>query len=184
VGKAEIDEARPGDLGGRHLGGTDVEQRHDRVGEIARLPPKGLGERQCEIGTPVTERRIARSLEGRLEGIGRAKRPGDAGQLGAQRVRARHSLEPDPPFPPVPLEVDLDSLGFAAGAGFDPPDSLLELPDPLPELLPDDSVPDDPDAGFASPPRSPPAPSPDPLPLDDALPVPWARCWSFFPSFP
>src|SRR5262249_42903050 len=59
---AEVDESRPGDLGGAHAGAREVEPLDDRRGEVARTNAQLLREHHREIRRPVAKRRIARSL--------------------------------------------------------------------------------------------------------------------------
>ena len=106
--ETEIDEARSRDLRRRDPRRLPVDRRDDLLREVARLPAERLGEHHREVGGPVPERRITRTLEHRLRPRGRAKALRGARQLGAQRVQAvAHSLL-------LGLGAGFDSAGLAS----------------------------------------------------------------------
>ena len=62
VGQPEVDEARPGDLGGRDL--RQLRELHRELrGELARRPPGRLRRPQRDVRREVAVRRILRPLE-------------------------------------------------------------------------------------------------------------------------
>ena len=84
---AEVDEARPRDVGGTNAGAPKVQCFDDSLRQVARLGAKRLREDECEIRRPVAERGITRALERRLDGIRRAERPRRSRKLGAKQIR-------------------------------------------------------------------------------------------------
>ena len=73
-------------------GAREVESLDDRLREVARLSAERLGEHHREIRRPIAERRIARTLDDRLDVVRRAERLRGASELRAQEFGAVHYL--------------------------------------------------------------------------------------------
>ena len=69
----EVDEPRARDVGRADSGAREVDALDDGRREIARLLAERLREHHREIRRPIAERRIARTLDDRLDGVRRAE---------------------------------------------------------------------------------------------------------------
>jgi hypothetical protein len=115
----KVDESRAGDLHSRDATRRHIEALDQLLRDLARFPLKGSSQRHGEIRRPFAVCRIPRTLEDRVDGVGRAQVACRACKLGTNAVRGRavHS----PPDPPDEGGLDFDvSLAFPESFGASP----------------------------------------------------------------